>query len=655
MQLQLLQNIVIILGFAVVILLLFQKLKIPPIVGFLITGIIIGPSALSLVKMGEDVKVMAEIGIILLLFIIGIEFSIKTLLKLKKAVFIGGIFQVSLSILLTALFLYFFHFSIPSAIFTGFLISLSSTAIGLRLLGEKGEVASPHGKISLAILIFQDIIVVPMMLLTPMLTGEATNIGKTLLLLLLKGVFIIAFVYVSARFLVPKLLFIIAKTKSNELFLLSIVVICFSIAWLSSSLGLSLSIGAFLAGLTISESEYNQQATSNILPFREVFTSFFFISIGMLLNLHFLRTHYMVIIGLTLLVLFFKALIGTLASQLLGFPLRTSIIVGLILLQVGEFAFILSETGFSYHLIQQTQYQYFLSVSILSMTASPFIFKKAHAIAAFIGKKRKVNTLGKPKKQGKWEDHILIIGYGINGRNVAKAAQFAKIPYVIVELNAETVKKEKAKGEPIIYGDAVHPFILSHVNISKARVVVIAISDPGATKQIIASIRELTKNVYIIVRTRFLNEMEENFRLGANEVIPEEFETSIEIFTRVLHRYLVPESTTLAFVKEIRASNYQMLRPLEKAGIVKTQPMELPGIEISSIEVQKADSAITGVPLEEAQLRKNFDITIVAIKRKGEVLLHIDRNTKMHVGDLVFILGIKENINTFQKRITYDL
>lgn len=493
MHLPLLQDMVVTLGGAVLITLLFQKLKLPAIVGFLITGIVAGPSALSLINAREEVESMAEIGVILLLFIIGLEFSLKSLAQIQKAVFAGGALQVGLTILVTGAFMIFLNYPVGTSVFTGFLISLSSTAIGLKLLNERGETFSPHGRISLAILIFQDIIVVPMMLFTPLIAGKSSNIGLELLILLGKGIFIIAFVIIAARYLVPKLLFYTSRAKSNEVFILSVVVICFSVAWLTSALGLSLALGAFLAGLTISESEYSHQATSNILPFREVFTSFFFISIGMLLDIRFVFENLLILLPLTFLVFLTKAVIAAGTGISLNYPIRTSILSGMVLFQVGEFAFILSESGRVNGLMDDVLYQLFLAVSILSMAISPFLFRFAPYISMKLsGKKSNIKKLLVETKE-KLEDHIIIIGYGINGKNVARAAKFVNIPYTIIELNSETVKEEKAKGEPILYGDAMHGFILNHVQIEKARIVVVAISDPGATKRIIANVRELSK------------------------------------------------------------------------------------------------------------------------------------------------------------------
>ncbi|WP_018477932.1 cation:proton antiporter domain-containing protein [Pontibacter roseus] len=664
MEIPLLSDVVIILGLAVVVILLFQRIKLPTILGFLVTGVIAGPHGLSLVADAHNIEILAEIGIILLLFIIGIEFSLRRLALIKRTVLLGGATQVVLTILLVGLFLMMFEFSAGEAFFVGFLVALSSTAIVLKLLQDKGEISSPHGKVVLGILIFQDIVVVPMMLVAPLMAGGSDNVALKLLLMLLKGIFVIVFVLISARYLVPRLLYLVASTRSKELFILSIVVICFAVAWLTQSLGLSLALGAFMAGLIISDSEYSYQATSNILPFREIFTSFFFVSIGMLLDFEFMLQHFLLVAVLAVCTFLLKSLVATIAARILQYPLRTSLLVGLSLFQVGEFAFILSKTGISSGLLSKEVYQFFLSVSLLTMAITPFVIGNFHVIANFIGAKvlRIRNSHTNEPVEGAptdelihLEDHIIIIGYGINGRNVAKAARHANIPYVIVELNPVMVREERLRGEAILYGDAVHGVILSHVNIHKARVVVVAISDAEATKRVTTAIRELNDKVHIIVRTRFVQEMEENFKTGADEVIPEEFETSVEIFTRVLNRYLLPRDEIEAFTNSIRADNYDMLRSLTNAkrpsiGI----GTELPDIEVASLRIFTKDDSLVGKTLIESDIRSRFGVTLVAIKRDGATLLEINGRTTLERGDVVYVVGRPKDVTLFNSFLRAD-
>ncbi|HEX9830877.1 MAG TPA: cation:proton antiporter [Thermodesulfobacteriota bacterium] len=654
MQIPLLSEIVIIFGLSILVLFICYRLRVPTIVGFLLTGIIAGPHGLGLIKAVHEVETLAEIGVVLLLFTIGIEFSLKSLVQVRRSVLLGGSLQVLLTIIVALVIARLFGQSFGESVFIGFLVSLSSTAIVLKLLQERAEVDSPHGRTSLAILIFQDVIVVPMMLLTPLLGGATGNVGKSLLFLLAKGIGVIVVVLISAHWIVPRLLYQIARTRSRELFILSIVVMCFAVAWLTSSIGLSLALGAFLAGLIISESEYSHQALSNILPFRDVFTSFFFISIGMLLDLAFVLKHPLLISLMALGVLFVKTITGSFASALLGFPLRTTILVGLILSQVGEFSFILSRTGLEYNLLDGNIYQTFLSVSVLTMAAAPFIVALAPHIADSISQlplpeRIKSGLYPSPginiaDKKESLKDHLIIIGFGVNGRNVARAAKVAGIPYLIIEMNPDTVRSEQEKEELIYYGDAVQEAVLERAGINDARVLVVAISDPAATRQVTAIARRLNPKVYVIARTRFVQEVKPLYELGASEVIPEEFETSVEIFTRVLTKYLVPRDVIEKFIAEVRSDGYEMFRsPTISSPSLSDLSFHFPNIDICTLQVSDK-SSIIGKSLAQIELRNKYGVTLLAIRRDSSILTNPGGDTQLSANDILILLGEPDKV-----------
>ncbi|MCH7399063.1 cation:proton antiporter [Belliella sp. DSM 107340] len=662
-EMPMLSDIVVIFGLATLVILLFMRLKIPTIIGFLFTGAIAGPYGLSLVNASTAVEVLSEVGVILLLFVIGMEFSLKSLLSIKKAVFIGGSLQVGLTIGATTLLTYSFGFDWNVAVFFGFLFALSSTAIVLKLLQEYGQVNTIPGRTTLAILIFQDVVIVPLMLFTPMLAGESDNVLLSLLYLALKGALVILLTIISAKYIIPQLLFRVTKTRNEELFLLSIILTCFAVAYVTSLLGLSLGLGAFLAGLIISESDYSHHATGKILPFREIFLSFFFVSVGMLFDITFLYEHIFIILGLTALTFLIKFLVVAFSVRAIGQGFKEAFMVGFSIFQVGEFSLLLAKEGLKYNLLDPDTYQYFLAISILTMTITPFILKKREDLACGVLNLPLPNKLSKRLANEttpdivldtkELKDHLVIIGYGLNGRNLSKAAKSANIPYSIIETNPETVKTESQKGEPIMYGDAANDAVLEHVNIHKARVAVIAISNPEATKRIIASIRHITQNPYIIVRTRYLGEMEENLKLGANEVIPEEFETSIEIFTRVLNKYLVSKHDIDDFTVEIRSHNYEMFRNLSTEANSKFK-VELPDINFVSLKVEKDSGDFINIPLKDAQIRDKFGINIVAIKRKSKTIAEITANEKLKLGDTVYAVGKPEALERFSEELEID-
>jgi CPA2 family monovalent cation:H+ antiporter-2 len=659
MHLPLLQDILILLGFSAVIVFVLQKLKLPSIIGFLLTGIVIGPNGLSLINAVEQVEVLSEIGVILLLFVIGMELSLKQLISIKKTVFIGGFLQVGITAIVTGLIYYFLGYSWNESVFVGFLFSLSSTAIVLKTLQDRKEMSAPHGRNALAILIFQDIIVVPMMLITPLIAGESENIEMSILSLVLKSVAVLIITVISARYIVPKLMHAVAKTNSKELFLLVTFTICFAVTFLTSAVGLSLALGAFIAGLIISESEYSHQATSIILPFRELFTSFFFVSVGMLLDLSFFLKNIPTIMFLVLLVFIIKSIIAGLSVAALKYPTRTVILTGLSLFQVGEFAFILSKVGIEYNLLSPQTNQYFLSVSIVSMMLTPFIIIFSERIAnKFIGVSKRIGfdpTLVSDQSiseigEKDLENHLVIIGYGVNGSNLAKAAEASNIPYVIVEMNAETVRKQKAKGLPVIFGDATQDHILEAVHLADARAAVIAISDNNATKTIIKNIRAHSDSLYLVVRTRYVKETSELIALGADEVIPEEFETSVQIFSHVLQNFLVPEDDIDQLRNKVRADNYQLFKGEHKRS--KTyRPKNIADFNITCLRLNGDSNEFLGTSLKELNLRAEHGINILGIKRKEAMLDNIQPEEILKQGDIIYVQGTQSKIELFHKLV----
>ncbi|MBN4058056.1 cation:proton antiporter [Olleya sp. AH-315-K02] len=659
MHLPILQDIIILLSFSVVVVFFLQRFKIPSILGFLITGVLIGPFGLGLISAVNDIEIIAEIGVILLLFVIGMELSLKQLVTMRKTVLIGGFIQVSVSVLLATTIYHFLDFSWTESVFIGFLFSLSSTAIVLKILQDRNEISEPHGRNVLGILIFQDIIVVPMMLVTPIMAGQDGNVGIELLTLLVKTVLLIVFTYISARYIVPRLLLLVVRTKNKELFLLTTISLCFTVTFLTYEAGLSLALGAFIAGLIISESEYGHQATGTIVPFKVLFTSIFFISIGMLLNLDFLFKNIVVILSLVIFVFFSKAMIASLAVAVLKYPPRVIILTGLALFQIGEFSFILSKVGVKYDILSFETNQYFLSVSIITMLLTPFVIQYADNIASMILKvlfgkkyKRSLSELGAESKDiSKLKNHLVIIGYGINGVNLARVANHADIPYIIIESDVDIVKREKQNGKAIMLGDATDEFSLNRACIENARVVVIAISNSRATKQIISSIRTISKSVHLIIRTQYIERIDTYIELGADEVISEKFETSIEIFSRVLHNYLIPVHRLDNLINIIRADNYNSLQTEKKISALMGRT-QLPEFNIVSVHLLADSGKIVGKTIIEADIRKSFGVSILAIFRNEEMINTITPDQKLIQNDIVYISGDQEHIEFFFNAVT---
>lgn len=648
MELTILYDILIIFGLSLLVGLLFNRIRIPPMIGFIVAGVIAGPYVLSLIRSPAQVDVLAEIGIILLLFSIGLEFSFRQLWEIKEIVLKGGAIQVILAAALTIGVAFLAGRPWNEAVVLGFVVSLSSTAVVLKVLHDRGELDSPHGKLALGILIFQDIVAIPMMMAIPFLAEAGNGLGEPLYIVLVKDLVLAAVLIAAAKWVMPWLLFQVARTRSSELFLLFVILVCFGVAWLASFSGLSLAMGALLAGLLISESEFSHQAISRIVPFRDIFTAFFFVSIGMLLDVGFFLDHIGLVLLFLAIILVLKYLTAAVAPLILGYPMRTIILTGIALAQIGEFSFIITRSALGFGILSAEAYQVFLIVALSTMALTPFLISTGPSCAGYLCSHSLVQRLFPARC--KWvpgemraslSGHLVIIGYGVNGQNLARAARMGGIIYEIIDMNPDSVRRASRGGEPIIYGDATTEGVLDHAGIETARIAVIAINDPVATRRIVGLCRQKNPGIFLIARTRYLIEVPVLREIGADEVIPEEFETSVEIFTRVLQEYAVPSGSITELIREIRADSYQALRSTGMPPPAAS--LDIPGMEVRELSVSEG-SPIAGKTLGEILLKKRFGVTVLAVRRNGAIIPHPDGLCAIHAGDLVILTGTREKI-----------
>jgi monovalent cation:H+ antiporter-2, CPA2 family len=650
MEIEILRDIIVICGLALGVIYLCHRLKIPTIVGFLLTGLVAGPHGLALVRQISEVEQLAEVGVVCLLFTIGLEFSLKRLLQIRFLSLVGGGCQVGLTLSMAALAATFMGLALNQAVFFGFLVSLSSTAIVLKIIQERAEMESPHGRLTVGILLFQDIFVVPMMLIAPILAGGSQNVAWALLLLVAKAAAVICLVVAAAKWIVPSALYQIARLRAKELFILGVVFIGLGVAWLTAEMGLSLALGAFLAGLIVSESEFSHRALGNMLPFRDLFTSIFFVSVGMLLDVQFVLGSPVLLVMAAIGTMVLKFLTASASASLLGLPLRTTVLTGLSLAQIGEFSFVLSEAGIRFGLIEPGVYQLFLGLSVLTMVATPFLVAGGDRLATaalklpFPERLKSGLPMSETPAQTPLTNHLVIVGFGLNGRNLSRAAALGKIPRIIIELNPDTVRREQAQGEPIFYGDASHESVLEHAAIKQARVMVIVISDPVATRRIIDSARRLNPKLHVIARTRFVSEMEPLYELGADEVIPEDYEASIEVLVRVLAKYLIPRGDIERLVRQFRTEHYRMLRTLSfPSTTLPDLELSIPEAEIVSLRVCPGSEAIDKT-LKELNLRATYGVTVVAIRRQDALIPNPSAGERLATGDICVVLSTPDTV-----------
>lgn len=649
------EDLLIILVVSVPVAFACLRLKLPLLVGLMLTGIVIGPYGLGLIKEREAIEILAEIGVMLLLFTIGLEFSLHRLREMKRLVLVGGGLQVALTIAAVTGVAILFGRGANQALFFGFLVALSSTAIVLKSYAERKEVDAPHGRAGVGILLFQDISIVLMMLLVPVLGGKdaasfgavAAKLGGSLL-----GLIVIV---AAAWFLVPLMLKQIVGLKSPEVLLLLVVLLCLGISFVTAQFGLSLALGAFIAGMVLAESDFSHQVTADILPFRDVFNSIFFVSIGMLLSFAALVENLSTVFLWVAFLVVGKALIIWTVIQLLGFPQRVAAMTALGLAQIGEFSFVLAKAGRSVDLLPDADYQSFLGASIISMIITPFMIALAprfgYFVQSIVPDKKGVEEVDSSAEDalhitstGGLNNHVIIVGYGLNGRNLARVLRAVMVSYTILELNAEVVREAKEKGEKINFGDATRREVLHHAAIENANALVLAMSDPQAVRRTVKQARELNPHVYIVVRTRYTSEITELLQFGADEVIPEEFETSIEIFSRVLLRYGVDRHTIENQIERVRRQGYEMLR---SPSIQRIEMANLnAALQSATTETVKLNpnSPAVGKNLGELNLRNATGATLIAVVRGDDTKIGPGANYKLQENDILILFGKPEKI-----------
>ena len=553
-----LRDLIIILAISVAVVAILDKLKIPAIAAFILAGMLVGPKGLGLIDDMQQVEVLAEIGVALLLFSIGLELSLDRLKRLFKLILIGGVVQVGLSI--AVVFLIALSFNVPpnTAVFMGFIVAVSSTAIVLRGLEARGEVDTSHGRLTLGILLFQDLCVVPMMMAIPFLSGKGIS-PLDIIIIIGKAAVVIAGVLFASRLIVPRVLHQIARTRQRHLFVIAVFLICIGTAWLTAIAGVSLALGAFLAGLVVAGSEYRHQAIADLIPFKEVFLSVFFVSVGMLLIPSQLVNNMVPIILLLFAVLAGKFIIVFLTAWIMRLPLRVMILAGVSLAQIGEFSFLLIRSAQGTGLLDERSMVNLIAVAILSMLLTPFALSIGPKIVAGVRRVMVVTHLlgvvpacEADESGQKWRNHIIIGGYGFAGKELALVLRRTGIPYLVVDLNVDNIHRAVANGDPAFFGDVTSPEVLKRLGIERARELVLVINDPAASIQAVKAARQIAPDIFISVRTRYILDVDPLMKAGASEVIPAEVEAAVEVAARVMDRAQLKDKKTQEEIERIR-------------------------------------------------------------------------------------------------------
>ncbi len=649
-----LPQLVIVLGVGVAAALAVALLRLPAVTGFMVAGALIGPSGLALIKDLHAVEVMAEIGVILLLFTIGLEFSLERLKRIGKLVAVGGTLQVGLTTLVVVVAALALGYGVARGVFFGFLVALSSTAIVLRGLSERGESDAPHGRFTVGALIFQDLCVVPMMLLVPVLAGtsdEQPVVG--IALALGKAAIFIVVTLAAGRFLMPRVLARVDAAKSREVFLLAILVVCAGIATLTAAFGLSLALGAFLAGILLSDTAFGHRAIANVLPLRDVLTTIFFLSLGMLFDATVFQTDGLVVAALFCALFFGKGLIATVASLAMKFPARVAWLAGVGLAQVGEFGFVLAKEGERAGLIAPHESRVLLAAGLLTMFVTPLSMRLApHVTAGARLLKPLERLLGvrgvDEADEGRSDElagHVIVAGYGLGGQMLVRSLKELELPHLVLDMNAEAIRAAAAKGVPIYSADVTSDEALQHAHFADAAAMVLLISDLAATRQAIAVARALSTTVPIVVRAHRFADVEGLRALGANEVISDELEGSVEVLARVLRLRGTPINVIGPQVRRARddrgaadpARRFVIPRPrlgaIADLAELKVQPVVISG-----------DMSAVGKTLTDLALRSESGAQVLAVRRGEQLVDDIDPRQALHAGDILYLAGTRENV-----------
>ncbi|MDQ3802305.1 MAG: cation:proton antiporter [Acidobacteriota bacterium] len=628
---------------------LCQRLRLVPIVGFLLAGVLIGPNALGLVRDQELVNAAAEVGVILLLFTIGIEFSLGRLARIKRLIFGGGGLQVGLAAALTTGLLAAFGVGWRAALFTGFLVALSSTAIVLKVLADKGETGDTHGQVALGLLIFQDLAIVVMVLLVPTL-GGAGGSGAGIVWALAKAGAIIAAVLLVARRVMPKLLEEVARICSPEIFLLTVIAICFGTAYLTSLAGVSLSLGAFLAGLLVSESRFSEHAFGEILPLQILFSAAFFISVGMLLDVRFLTLNLPLVAAAVTLVLAVKFLTTGASVLALGYGAPVAAASGLALAQVGEFSFVLERAGRDAGLspggLGEVGSQTFIASTVVLMVLTPLLMQAGSKLARKMEEmhNRKGSesfAAGAPEGHGPdIEDHVIVAGYGQAARRLVRVLSGSRIPYVITTLSPEGANEAEGEGHHVLRGDAARQRTLLMAGVERAKMVVVADDEPAVARRVTAVARTLNPTARILVRTRYMEEVERLTEAGADRAVAEELESVVALFSDVLRGYRIPAAEIDAHEEAIRRGGYAALLHDRAEG---EQPVVVcsagPDCFDTRTVTVRAGAPVTKQPLARLALDTTFGIRVREVLRDGKTLTDPPGDFVLRPGDEVALAG----------------
>jgi CPA2 family monovalent cation:H+ antiporter-2 len=639
----LLQELVLLYAVAVVLLLVTSRLRVPSIVALIAAGVIAGPAGAGLVRTQENVDLMAEIGVALLLFTAGLEFSMTEMRRVWRRIVPGGLAQVGLTTAAVAgLIGLGFGGSLAQAGVVGLFVTLSSTAVVFKELATRNHMHAPWGRLTAGVLLLQDLVVIAVLALMPMMLGtsQSQGYGRAFFNLALAA----AGMMLIGRVLLPRLLHY-ASSISREAFSLAVLLASVGTAWLAALVGLSMAAGAFVAGLVLAESEFSHQVHADVRPLRDLLSSLFFVSVGMLVDLREWLPVLPGIIGLAVGIVLLKATATTVALVIAKAPLRVAVAAALALAQIGEFSFVLGRGALDAGVISEGWWQILLGASVLTMAATPFLIGAAPQFAARFARG------GDPHAEEDLErlalsDHVVILGYGVGGQLLARSLTELRVPYVALELNGATVREARQKGVDIHYADATAREPLEAAGVARAAVLVAVLSDPDASTRAIRTAREIAPNIPIIARTRYRLEADRMMSAGATLAVAEELEASLEVMSQLLARLEIPGNVAEMLVDGYRRTISAAVRqrPMRAPALPLDElPDDVRGAPVSSLQLPPEGWGV-GKTLQEIDLRAATGATVLAVRRDQRTTTSPPSNFALSGGDHIYLLGEEADV-----------
>jgi CPA2 family monovalent cation:H+ antiporter-2 len=644
---QLVTDLLLLIAIATLGVAVFERLRLPSIAAFLVMGALVGPGGLGVIEDPERVMTLAELGVVFLLFEIGLELPLERLRLLWRPAVLGGGLQVAATLLCVTGLGVTLGLSLPSALVVGALVAMSSTALVMRLLSDRGEIDTPQGQICVGVLLFQDLCIVPFLLAIPVLAAGSGTGGGAIALAVLRALVALAGFFVVFRFVLPFVLARAAQARSREVFTMVGFLVVVGSAVVAEEVGLTLAVGAFVGGLVLSASPYAHQLFAEVVPLRGVLLGVFFTAVGMLFDPRAAAENWPGVAVYAGGVVLLKAgFVIAIVALVLRQGLRLAVLSGLSLAQTGEFSFVLAAAASAAGLLDAELRQVFVAGSIATLVATPFLMEAAPRLAGFLT--RVETDSGAPvEAETEHRDHVVLIGFGLAGQTLGRVLKALEIPYRAVDANAASVQRCTQRGEPVVYGDAARRPVLRTLGVEHARLVAISISDPLATREVVRLVRSLAPDVQIVARTRYIRGVDDLHLAGANRVVVEEFESMLELLGGVLPHFGVPPESIARFTEQLRDEGYEFMRSPEM--ILDPWLAETVSESTAASWVDVPDALELETSIAELDVRARSGASIVAVERGGATTTNPPPGFGLRRGDRVLVLGKPEQVEQLRR------